>query len=99
MAVARAESLTAAAPVLKMDPATISRRIGRLEEAFGAALFAKSPQGYQLTDLGTRVWEEAIEADRVKTDKEIESMVADFQEKATNFRTQFDQKLSAIGVI
>lgn len=63
MAVARSESLTAAAPVLKMDPATISRRIGRLEDAFGAALFAKSPQGYQLTDLGMRVWEEAVEAE------------------------------------
>lgn len=55
LAVARAESLSAAAPVLKMDPATLSRRIARLEQRFGAQLFVKSPQGYALTDLGLRV--------------------------------------------
>ncbi|WP_368183720.1 LysR family transcriptional regulator [Aestuariibius sp. HNIBRBA575] len=55
LAVARAEGLSAAAPVLKLDPATISRRILRLEERMGAALFTKSPQGYALTDLGQRL--------------------------------------------
>ena len=57
LAVARAESLTGAAPVLRMDPATLSRRIARLEEAIGAALFVKSPQGYSLTERGAHLLE------------------------------------------
>ena len=55
LAVARAGGLTGAGPVLKMDPATVGRRIARLEQRVGAALFAKSPQGYALTDLGSRM--------------------------------------------
>jgi DNA-binding transcriptional LysR family regulator len=52
LAVARAESLTAAAPAARADAATLSRRIARLEGATGSRLFAKSPQGYALTDAG-----------------------------------------------
>ncbi|MFQ1700964.1 LysR family transcriptional regulator [Loktanella agnita] len=63
LAVARAESLTGAAPVLQMDPATLSRRIARLEHALGAVLFVKSPQGYALTDLGERMRDRAAEAE------------------------------------
>ena len=63
LAVARAESLTGAAPLLKMDPATIGRRIARLERQIAAALFLKSPQGYVLTDLGMRMLEDASEAE------------------------------------
>ncbi|SMY07925.1 LysR family transcriptional regulator [Flavimaricola marinus] len=63
LAVARAESLTAAAPVLRLDPGTVSRRIARLEETLGAALFAKSPQGYALTDRGARLRDHAIAAE------------------------------------
>ena len=63
LAVARAESLTAAAPVVRMDPATLGRRIARLERQLGAALFLKSPQGYALTDLGERMRDRAAEAE------------------------------------
>lgn len=63
LAVARAESLTAAAPVLRMDPATVGRRVARLEESLGAALFAKSPQGYALTDRGVRLRDHAAAAE------------------------------------
>ncbi len=63
LAVARAESLSGAAPVLKMDPATLGRRVGRLERSLGAALFVKSPQGYALTDLGERMRIRAAEAE------------------------------------
>lgn len=63
LAVARAESLSGAAPVLKMDPATLGRRIARLEQALGATLFVKSPQGYALTDLGERMRDRAAEAE------------------------------------
>ncbi len=63
LAVARAESLSRAAPVLRMDAATVGRRVARLEEDLGAALFVKSPQGYALTDLGARMRDHAVEAE------------------------------------
>lgn len=55
LAVARAESLSRAGRALKIDPATVGRRIARLEEALGARLFTKGPQGYALTDEGERL--------------------------------------------
>lgn len=55
--VAEAASLTAAAKTLRMDPATLSRRITRLEEDMNARLFVKSPQGYALTDAGARLFD------------------------------------------
>jgi DNA-binding transcriptional LysR family regulator len=55
LAVARSESLSGAGRVLRIDPATVGRRIARLEEALAARLFAKSPQGYVLTDEGARL--------------------------------------------
>lgn len=63
LAVARSESLSAAGKRLKIDPATVGRRIGRLEEAMGARLFAKSPQGYALTEEGTRLLSHAERAE------------------------------------
>ncbi len=63
LAVARAEGLSGAAPVVKMDPSTLGRRIARLERSLGAALFVKSPQGYALTDLGERMQARATEAE------------------------------------
>lgn len=63
LAVARAESLSRAAPTLRMDAATVGRRIARLERDLGAALFVKSPQGYALTDLGARMRDHAAEAE------------------------------------
>ena len=65
LAVARAEGLSGAAPVLKMDPATLGRRVARLERHLGAALFVKSPQGYALTDLGERMRDRAADAEAV----------------------------------
>ncbi len=52
LAVARAESLSGAGRALRLDPATVGRRIARLEDRLGAALFGKSPQGYALTGAG-----------------------------------------------
>lgn len=63
LSVARVESLSRAAPILRMDAATVGRRIARLEEQVGAALFVKSPQGYALTDLGARMRDHAAEAE------------------------------------
>jgi len=55
LAVSRGESLSRAGRVLKLDAATVGRRIARLEEALGARLFTRSPQGYVLTDEGGRL--------------------------------------------
>ena len=64
LAVARQESLSGAGRVLKLDPATVGRRISRLEGAMKAPLFVKSPQGYALSAAGEKMLEygEAAEA-------------------------------------
>lgn len=60
LAVAREESLSAAGRQLSVDPATVGRRVARLEAAYGMALFAKSPMGYALTDAGQRLMGHAV---------------------------------------
>lgn len=52
--VARGGGLTAGARSLRLDPATVGRRIARLEDTLGAVLFLKSPQGYLLSEAGER---------------------------------------------
>ena len=63
LAVAREDSLSGAGKRLKIDPATVGRRIARLEEAIGARLFSKSPQGYALTEEGARLMPHAERAE------------------------------------
>lgn len=67
LAVARSESLSGAGKVLRVDPATVGRRIARLEERLGAALFGKSPQGYAMTDAGQRLLIHAERAEQAMT--------------------------------
>lgn len=67
LSVARETSLSAAGRMLKMDPATVGRRVARLEDALGAALFLKSPQGYDLTDAGRRMLAHAEAAEQAMT--------------------------------
>ncbi len=55
LAVARAESLSGAGRRIKLDAATLGRRIARLEERMGLRLFVKGPQGYALTEEGARL--------------------------------------------
>lgn len=55
LAVARSDSLSGAGKRLGIDPATVGRRIARLEDTMGARLFVKSPQGYALTEAGGRL--------------------------------------------
>jgi DNA-binding transcriptional LysR family regulator len=64
LAVARAESLSGAGKLLAVDPATVGRRVARLEEALGAGLFVKSPQGYALTNEGQRLMGHAERAEQ-----------------------------------
>lgn len=64
LAVARGESLSRAGRVLKLDAATVGRRITKLEDSLDARLFSRSPLGYALTDEGARLVQhaEAVEA-------------------------------------
>lgn len=55
LAVAREQSLSGAGKILRLDPATLGRRMGRLEKAMQVALFVKSPQGYALTPAGEQL--------------------------------------------
>lgn len=64
LAVARQESLSAAGRTLKLDPATVGRRVARLEDRLSAPLFAKSPTGYALTDAGQRLLGHAERAEQ-----------------------------------
>nr|WP_174825561.1 MULTISPECIES: LysR family transcriptional regulator [unclassified Ruegeria] len=63
LAVAREESLSAAGRLLKIDPATVGRRIGRLEMSLDTPLFSKAPQGYLLTTAGERLLEYGLKAE------------------------------------
>jgi len=55
LAVARHETLSAAGKQLRIDPATVGRRVGRIEQVLGMPLFAKSPNGYALTNAGAQI--------------------------------------------
>ncbi|ETX30637.1 LysR family transcriptional regulator [Roseivivax isoporae] len=64
LAVARGESLSAAGRALRLDPATVGRRVARLEQDTGAALFVKGPQGYALNGAGERMLRHAEAAEQ-----------------------------------
>jgi DNA-binding transcriptional LysR family regulator len=67
LAVARRESLSNAGKTLKLDPATVGRRVARLEEELQSRLFVKSPQGYGLTEAGTTLLEHANQVEQAVT--------------------------------
>jgi DNA-binding transcriptional LysR family regulator len=64
LAVVRLETLSAAGRSLRIDAATVGRRIARLESAVGAQLFLKTQGGYALAEAGAGllVHAEAAEA-------------------------------------
>ncbi|WP_147104215.1 LysR family transcriptional regulator [Tateyamaria sp. syn59] len=63
LAVARAETLSAAAKTTRKDAATLGRRVARLERDLDTVLFRKSPQGYALTEAGLRLRDRAEAAE------------------------------------
>ena len=73
LALARGESLGRAGRVLRCDPATVGRRIARLEAGLGTRLFLRSAQGAALTEAGLRLMPAAQAA---------EEAVAEAQEAA-----------------
>lgn len=64
LGVARGQSLSAAGKQLRIDPATVGRRIARLEQRMGTPLFAKSPLGYELSAAGARLLPLAEQAEQ-----------------------------------
>ena len=64
LAVAREQSLSAGGRVVRLDPATLGRRMARLEKQMQVALFVKSPQGYAPTDAGQRLLSHAEQAEQ-----------------------------------
>jgi len=71
--VAREGSLSAAARRMRLDPATVGRRVARLEQAIDAPLFRKSPTGYEPTEAAERLIQhaEAAEAAMAQVTPEV----------------------------
>ena len=63
LAAARAGSLTAAAARLGIDPATVGRRVARLETSLKSTLLIRSAAGLELTASGARLQDVALEAE------------------------------------
>ncbi len=63
VAAARGGSFGAAARQVGVDPATVGRRIARLESTLKATLFTRAAGGLQLTAAGARVLEEGLRAE------------------------------------
>ena len=63
LSVARTQSLSGGGKLLRLDPATLGRRIARLARALGRALFVKTPHGYTLTEEGARLLPQAEAAE------------------------------------
>jgi DNA-binding transcriptional LysR family regulator len=71
LAIVRGRTLSAAGRTLQVQQSTVGRRLGALEEALGARLFERTPEGYLLTDAGEamlahaeRMEDEALSAER-----------------------------------
>lgn len=71
--VARGKTLEHAAHALKVDKATISRRIKRLEESLGKTLFERSRKGFTLTSQGEKLYKGVQQVDfelsKIENDK------------------------------
>jgi DNA-binding transcriptional LysR family regulator len=83
LAVARENSLSAAGKLLRLDPATLGRRMQRLEQSLQATLFVKSPQGYALTEAGASLLARAEVAERA-----MRSAVADLPQQTDQLTGQ-----------
>lgn len=75
LAVSRAGGLSAAARLLGVNHATISRRVAKLEDSLGVQLFVRQPDGLVPTEAGQRVaaTAEAMEDARRELDQALET--------------------------
>ena len=72
-AVARKQSMTAAASDLNLSKGSISYQINKLEENLGFALFERNNARLQLTENGRRIWNVSLNALQ-QIDQEIEDI-------------------------
>ncbi|HVU50053.1 MAG TPA: LysR family transcriptional regulator [Polyangia bacterium] len=77
LACARAGSLAGAGRALKVDQTTVGRRLAALEEALGARLFERTPDGFVLTATGARLMETAQLIEQATIDLERRATGAD----------------------
>lgn len=80
LVVARRGSTIAAASALGASASTVARRISALEEALGAKVFDRRPDGYRLTELGEQLIAPAEAVERAA--EEIERSVSTFRRGA-----------------
>ena len=73
LAAARGGSVRAAAKGLRVNHATVLRRIAQLEGRLGAQMFEKLPSGYRLTPAGEEVMEFALQMET--TSQQLEARV------------------------
>ncbi|MDZ4016722.1 LysR family transcriptional regulator [Pseudomonas sichuanensis] len=64
LALSRERTLRRAARVLRVDQATVGRRVAALEADLGSTLFLRTPAGYQLTASGEQAAELAQQMER-----------------------------------
>jgi DNA-binding transcriptional LysR family regulator len=83
MVVARTLSFRKAATALRANPATVLRRVERLEEFFGFRLFDRIPDGLILTAQGEAVYRSALEMERA----------------SLSLRAHLDQDLATRGMV
>jgi DNA-binding transcriptional LysR family regulator len=63
VAVVRSGSVRGAARALRIDPSTVSRRVGALEQTVGTRLFERTPEGLLLTPAGKQMLESGERVD------------------------------------
>ena len=73
LAVRRAGSLAGAARTLKVEHSTVSRRLAALEDALGATLFLRGPDGFTSTPAGDKlaIHAESMEAAATAIDRQV----------------------------
>ncbi len=73
LAVARRGQFLAAGQHLRVNQATVARRVGALEAALGSTLFERSTTGVTLTDAGNRllIHAERVEAEMLQAEADI----------------------------
>ena len=73
LAIARAQSLTAAGKVLGVSQPTVSRRLEAMESKLKVRLFDRTRRGYELTAIGTELFEtvKKVEEDLAEAGRKI----------------------------
>jgi len=73
LAVYRARTLARAGSALHINPTTVGRRLGALEERVGARLFDRTPEGYVATTAGRELLPRAerMEAEALALEREV----------------------------